>query len=472
MSNKLPYNIWKLFIPFTIGLAVYFLPKPEVLDIKAWKLLAIFIGTISGIILKPLPIPVVALIGLHCCTVTKTLDITKESLQGFSSTIVWLVVFVFFIARGFIKTKLGYRIAYNFVAILGKYTLGLGYGITLTELILGPAIPSNAARAGGIIYPIVKSISETLGSRPEDGTSKKLGSFLTLVAFQGNLIVSAIFLTGMAANPMAQGIAAKQGVFFSWMDWFIAASVPGLFSLILIPLLLYIIYPPQLKVLPQAVSIAKKNLKDMGPMTSQEITMVCVFLTMIGIWIFGEQYSIPSVTAGLFGVCVLLVTGILTWQDILNEHEAWSTVIWLSILVMMSGYLEKFGLIDWFSSSISHIFVDTNPLTTMFGLAIIYFYSHYFFASNTAHVGAMYGAFLSVAIAAGAPPLISALILGFFSSLYSSITHYSTGSAPLYFGMGYVEVSEWWLYGFIVSLVNIAIWLGIGYLWWNFLGIF
>jgi DASS family divalent anion:Na+ symporter len=271
---------------------------------------------------------------------------------------------------------------------------------------------------------------------------------------------------------MAQGIAAKQGVFFSWMDWFIAASVPGLFSLILIPLLLYIIYPPQLKVLPQAVSIAKKNLKDMGPMTSQEITMVCVFLTMIGIWIFGEQYSIPSVTAGLFGVCVLLVTGILTRQDILNEHEAWSTVIWLSILVMMSGYLEKFGLIDWFSSSISHIFVDTNPLTTMFGLAIIYFYSHYFFASNTAHVGAMYGAFLSVAIAAGAPPLISALILGFFSSLYSSITHYSTGSAPLYFGMGYVEVSEWWLYGFIVSLVNIAIWLGIGYLWWNFLGIF
>ncbi len=470
-TSKLPYNIWKLLIPFVIGIAIYMLPKPEMVDPKGWQLLAIFVGTISGIVLKPLPIPVIALIGLYCCTVTKTLDLVTQSLKGFSSTIVWLVVFVFFIARGFIKTKLGHRIAYSFVALLGKYTLGLGYGITLTELIIGPAIPSNAARAGGIIYPIVKSIAETLGSHPEDGTSRKLGSFLTMVAFHGNLIVSAMFLTAMAANPMAQGIAAKQGVCFSWMDWFIAASVPGLCSIIIVPLVLYIIYPPQLKVLPQAVSIAKKSLRDMGPMTHQELTMVGVFLTMVGIWIFGERYDIPAVTAGLFGVCVLLITGILTWQDILEEHEAWSTVIWLSILVMMSGYLETYGLVPWFSESIGRVFAGTHSITALFGLAIIYFYSHYFFASNTAHIAAMYGAFLAVAIVCGAPPLISALLLGFFSSLFSSMTHYSTGSAPLYFGMGYVEVSEWWLYGFVISLVNVAIWLGIGYLWWRFLGL-
>jgi DASS family divalent anion:Na+ symporter len=280
-----------------------------------------------------------------------------------------------------------------------------------------------------------------------------------------------MFLTAMAANPMAQGIAAKQGIFFSWTDWFVAASIPGLFSIIIIPLVLYFIYPPQLKILPQAVGIAKKNLRDMGPMTSHEITMIGVFIIMVVTWIFGGQYDISPVTAGLFGLCVLLITGILTWQDILNEHEAWSTIIWLSILVMMSGYLEKYGLVSWFSESISKMFAGAHSTSALFGLAIIYFYSHYFFASNTAHVGAMYGAFLAVAIICGAPPLISALLLGFFSSLFSSMTHYSTGSAPLYFGMGYVDVSEWWLYGFIISVINIAIWLGIGYLWWGFLGL-
>ncbi len=471
MIPKFPYKIWKIVVPFVIGFAIYFLQKPDIIDPKGWQLLAIFIGTISGIVFKSLPSPVITLIGLHCCTVTKTLDLATESLQGFSSTIVWLVAFVFFIARAFIKTKLGHRIAYIFVSLLGKYTLGLGYGIILTEFILGPIIPSNAARAGGIIYPIVKSISETLGSRPGDGTSRKLGGFLTIVAFQGNIIVSAMFLTAMAGNYMAQEIAVKQGIFFSWLDWFVAASVPGLFSIIIVPLVLYIIYPPQLKVLPQAVSIAKKNLRDMGSLTTQEITMTGVFLTMIAMWMFGEHYNIPSITAGLFGVCLLLITGILTWKDILNEHEAWSTVIWLSILIMMSRNLENYGVVEWFSTSISQIFLDTHSLLALCGLSIIYFYSHYFFASNTAHVAAMYGAFLSVAIIAGAPPLMSALLLGFFSSLFSSITHYSTGSAALYFGMGYVEVGEWWLYGFIISLVNIAIWLGIGYLWWHFLGI-
>lgn len=471
MNNRLPYKIWRLLVPVFIGIAIYLLPKPEVIDPKGWKLFGIFVGTITGIVLKPLPMAAVSLIGMLACVITNTLNLTEEAFQGFASPIVWLVVFIFFIARGFIKTKLGHRIAYNFVALLGKRTLGLGYGIILTELVIGPAIPSNSARAGGIIYPIVKSISETLGSRPEDGTARKLGSFLTLVAFQGNLIVSSMFLTAMAANPMAQAIAAKQDVHFSWGDWFIAALVPGICSIIAVPLVLYLTYPPKLKKLPQAVSIAQKNLRDMGAMTLQEWTMAGVFLIMIAVWVIGEEYGIPTTSAGLFGICVLLLTGILTWKDILEEHEAWSIVIWLSILIMMSGYLEKFGLTSWFSQSIRDIFKGYHSVIALYGLAVVYFYSHYFFASNTAHIGAMYGAFLAVALMVGAPPMISALLLGFFSSLFSSMTHYSTGSAPIYFGMGYVQVSDWWTYGLLVSLVNISIWLGVGYLWWSFLGL-
>jgi len=471
MAEKFPYKLWKLFVPICIGIAIYLLPKPEMIDPKGWKLLGIFVATIIGIVLKPLPMAAISLIGMLACVVTNTLKLTEEALLGFGSPIVWLVVFIFFIARGFIKTKLGHRIAYNFLTLLGKRTLGLGYGIILTELVMGPAIPSNSARAGGIIYPIVKSIAETLGSRPEDGTARKLGSFLTLVAFQGNLIVSSMFLTAMAANPMAQAIAAKQGVYFSWGDWFIAALVPGICSIIPVPLVLYLVYPPKLKKLPQAVSIAQKNLRDMGSMSLQEWTMTAVFLIMIAVWVIGENYGIPTTSAGLFGVCVLLLTGILSWKDILAEHEAWSTVIWLSILIMMSGFLEKFGLTAWFSQAIGDIFKGYHSLIGLYGLAIVYFYSHYFFASNTAHIGAMYGAFLAVALMTGAPPVISALLLGFFSSLFSSMTHYSTGSAPIYFGMGYVQVSEWWMYGLVVSIVNIAIWLGIGYLWWSFLGL-
>jgi DASS family divalent anion:Na+ symporter len=472
MENKLlPYKPWKVIFPFLLGLGLYLCPHPEGVDPKGWHLFAIFLATISGVILKPLPMPAIALIGMLASILTNTLDITDHAFRGFASPVVWLIVFVFFIARAFIKTKLGHRIAYSFVAVLGKYTLGLGYGIALTELLIGPAIPSNTARAGGIIYPIVKSIAETLGSRPDDGTAKKLGSFLVFVAFQGNLIVSAMFLTSMAANPMIQSIALKYGVKITWSSWLLATIVPGLFSLILVPLVIYFIYPPKLKVLPQAVSIARKNLHDMGPMNFQEWSVAIVFFVMICFWIVGEYFDIPATLAGLFGLCILLLMGILTWKDVASEHEAWGTLIWLSILIMMSGCLEKFGMIDWFSKHISQSFQGFNPLITMYGLAIVYFYSHYFFASNTAHVGAMYGAFLAVSIAAGAPPIPSAMLLGCFSSLFSSMTHYSTGSAPVYFGMGYIGVGEWWFYGFLISLLNVAIWIGVGSLWWQFLGL-
>lgn len=470
-SSFFPYKPWKLLVPIFIGTFLYLLPHPESVDPKGWSLLAIFIATISGIILKPLPMPAVALIGLLASILTKTLDVSEHAFKGFSSNVVWLVVFVFFIARGFIKTKLGHRIAYSFVAVLGKYTLGLGYGVILTELVIGPAIPSNSARAGGIIYPIVKSISETLGSRADDGTAKRLGSFLVMVAFQGNLIVSAMFLTAMAANPMVQEIALKQGVEITWGSWFLAAIVPGLFSLALIPLVIYFMNPPTLKVLPQAISIARKNIQDMGSMSIQEITMACVFIVMLVLWVMGENLNISSTTTALMGLCILLASGILTWKDLSNEHEAWSTAIWLSILIMMSAYLEKFGMVTWFSQHISALFVGTNPLTTMYGIALVYFYSHYFFASNTAHVGAMYSAFLAVSVAAGAPPVASAMLLGCFSSLFASMTHYSTGSAPVYFGMDYISINEWWKTGFVVSLINIAIWIGIGSLWWKFIGI-
>lgn len=470
-SKFLPCSTWKVIFPFLLGLGLYLCPQPDGIDPKGWSLFAIFLATISGIILKPLPMPAIALIGMLVSILTNTLDINEHAFRGFASPVVWLIVFVFFIARGFIKTKLGHRIAYSFVAVLGKYTLGLGYGIALTELVIGPAIPSNTARAGGIIYPIVKSIAETLGSRPEDGTARKLGSFLVFVAFQGNLIVSAMFLTAMAANPMIQSIALKQGITITWGSWLMATIVPGLFSLILVPLVIYFIYPPKLKILPQAVGIARKNLHDMGPMSFQEWSVSIVFTIMICFWIVGEYFDIPATLGGLLGLCILLLMGIITWKDVANEHEAWGTLVWLSILIMMSGCLEKFGMVAWFSKNINAAFYGFDPLITMYGLAIVYFYSHYFFASNTAHVSAMYSAFLAVAIAAGAPPMPSAMLLGCFSSLFSSMTHYSTGSAPVYFGMGYISVGEWWLYGFIISLLNVAIWIGVGSLWWQFLGL-
>jgi DASS family divalent anion:Na+ symporter len=460
----------RLLLAAALGLSIWLLPVPQGVTPQAWQLLAIFVATIAGIVLEPLPMGAVALLGVAAATLTRTLDV-EQALSGFGNRVIWLVVAAFFISRGFIKTGLGARIAYTFIRLLGRRTLGIGYSMIATDLVLAPAIPSITARAGAVVYPILRSVAEAYGSRPGDGSERRVGAFLIQNSFHGNLVTSAMFLTAMAANPLAAQFAAGQGIEITWARWAAAASLPGLLSLLVVPLVLYLLYPPRLKETPDAPRMAREKLAGMGPMKLAEWIMLGTFLSMLLLWIFGNVLGLHSTVTALAGLALLLLTGVLKWDDVLDERAAWNVFIWLSILVMMASFLNEFGLVAWFSGSVGGIFSGVGWLPAFVGLSLVYFYSHYFFAGNTAQVSSMYAPFLAIAVVVGTPPLLAALVLGFFSNLFSSMTHYGTGPAPVLYGAGYVRLADWWRLGLLVSVVNIVIWLGLGGLWWKLLGL-
>jgi DASS family divalent anion:Na+ symporter len=458
----------RLGVALFVGVVIWFLPTPEAVTAEAWHLFAIFVATIVAIILEPLPMGAVAICGLAAVTLTHTLDL-NEALSGFGHTVIWLVVMAFFISRGFIKTGLGARIAYSFMRLLGRRTIGLGYSMIATDLVLAPAIPSITARAGAVLYPILRSVAEAFDSRPGDGTERRVGAFLILNSFYGNLVTSAMFLTAMAANPLSVQMAADQGIEITWVRWAVAAVVPGLVSLLVVPFVLYRLYPPQVKETPSASAMARERLAEMGPLARGEGIMLGTFALLLFLWIFGKHLNVHATVAALGGLTVLLLTRVLTWEDILKERGAWDTFVWLSTLVMMASYLSKLGLVGWFSGAMGGQFTGMGWLPAFLLLSLVYFYSHYFFAGNTAHISSMYAAFLGVSLAVGTPPLLAALVLAFFSNLFSSMTHYGTGPAPVLFGAGYVRLADWWRLGAVVSVVNIIIWLVIGGLWWKLL---
>lgn len=464
----------------------FIIAPPEGVDINAWRLLGIFVGTIVAIIGKALPIGGAAMIGILLVGITQVTNpgepgkAMADALSGFSNTLIWLIGIAFFISRGFIKTGLGSRVAYYFLKLFGKSTLGISYSLSFAELVLSPVMPSNTARGGGVMYPINRSISESMGSHPDDATRMKIGAFLTLVAYQVNIITSAMFITATAPNPLVTaGIKQIAGIDVSWAQWALAAFVPGMMALLLIPLILYVLYPPEIKNTPDAPAMAKQKLLEMGPIKLEEWIMVGVFFLLLFIWAGGPQLLSDSplfkidATAGAFmGLGVLLFSGVLTWDDLLKEKGAWDTVTWFSSLVMMATFLNKLGIIKWFSH-----YVETSIQQWGLGwfaaatiLILIYVYIHYFFASNTAHISALFASFFGVGVALGAPPLMFGLFLGFASSLCASVTHYGTGSAPVLFGSGYVTMTEWWKWGFFISVINLLI-FGVGCaVWWKVLG--
>lgn len=470
-------NIKNAGITLLIAVVLWLIPAPEGVKENAWHLFAIFAATIFGIILKAAPMGTMCMLAVAFTAITQVLAPGNPSasivkaLSGFGDKVIWLIGISFFIARGFIKTGLGNRIAFLFIKIFGKSSLGLAYGLGLADLCLAPAIPSNTARGGGIIYPIMKSMSMNFGSVPDDAsTHRKLGSFLTLNSYYMNLITSSMFLTGTASNPMCQKFAANLGINITWMSWAAAGIIPGLAAFIIVPLVLYKLYPPELKKTGDAPKVASEKLKEMGPMTKNEWLMMLAFVVLLGLWILGDTLSIDATTTAFIGLSLLLLTSVLTWEDVKSEKGAWDTIVWFAVLVMMASSLNELGFIGWFSELIRVKIGDLDWLIAFPVIVLVYFFSHYIFASATAHVAAMYAALLGVGVSLGIPPMLLAMMLGFMGSIYGVLTHYGHGPAPVFFGSGYVDLKAWWLRGLEIGIVLLIIYMGIGGLWMKVIG--
>ena len=470
-----------------IALLIWFVvPVPEGVSANAWHLLALFVGTVVAIIGKAMPIGALTILAITLVALTGVTSDTpagaiKDALSGFSNSLIWLIGIAIVISRGLAKTGLGNRIGYYFISLFGKKTIGIGYALALSELVIAPVTPSNTARGGGIIHPIMKSIATSFGSSPEEGTSRKIGHYLALVNYHINPITSAMFITATAPNPLIVKLisdATGANISITWGTWALAALLPGLVCIALVPLVVYSIFPPEIKSTPDARTYAKSRLTEMGSMSYDEKVMVTVFALLLILWagilamLFGADYAVNTTAVAFLGLSVLLVTGVLSWDDVLKEKSAWDTVVWFSALVMMATFLNKLGLVQWFSnvveSNIEHFGFDWAISVVI--LVAIYFYVHYFFASTTAHITAMFAAFYAAGLALGAPPLYLGLLLAGASSLMMSLTHYATGTSPIIFGSGYVSMEDWWIMGFIMSIVNLAVWGIVGGLWWKVLG--
>ena len=462
-------NLWKWGVIVGCAVLVYLLPRPADVTPQAWRLLAIFLATIIGSILRPVPSAGVVLLGVTALALTGALPV-GEALKGYADPIVWLVLAAFFISRGLIKTGLGRRIALLFVRAIGHSTLGLGYALVAAEFVMASVVPSNGARSGGIIFPIAKSIAETYDSRPGE-TANRLGAFLMVLLYQCCVIICAIFLTGQASNVLIAKFAKETAqVDISYTKWFIGAIVPGLASLALVPLLLYKLFPPEIKKTPQAAAFAHQELSEMGPMARGEKLMLMVFALVAGLWMTLSLHGLHYTTVALAGIAALLLCGVLEWEDVLAERGAWDVFIWYGGLVRMAEALGETGLTKRFAQTAASFTAGWKWWLALAALLLIYFYAHYAFASITAHATAMYTPFLVVILAAGAPPVVAVLLMAYCSNLMASLTNYGTTPAPIYFGAGYVTQSTWWRLGFIVSLPNLLIWASLGLAWWRLLG--
>ena len=454
-----------------VGLSLWFTPVPAGLSVKAWHLFAIVASTILGYILQPVPMGAIGLTSVALCVVTKTTSLS-EALSGYSNSTIWLVVSAILFARGFINSGLGTRIAYTLVKNIGGSSIKLGYAMLLSDLIIAPATPSNTARAGGILFPIARSLASAFGSEANLETRKKLGAYLTQTLYQSVVVTSMMFITAIASNSLVVTFAKQvTGIEISWFTWAVAASVPGVICLACIPLIMHKLYPPEIQETSDAKRFAAGELEKMGPMTRKEKIVFSIFSIALTLWATSSITKLDATTVAILAVVVMIWLGTMSYKEAANESMAWDNLLWMGTLIGLAGLLEKFGFIKWLATLVAGSIAGVSWTTALSVLALIYIATHYFFAATSSHVTAMYAAFLTVAISAGAPPYYAALFLGFASVLCASLTHYAMGPAPVLFAPGYVTQAEWWKLGLIFAVFNGVVWFGFGPFWWKLIGL-
>lgn len=449
------------------GAVAFLLPVPEGLNFQSWKLLIIFCLTILGIITTVIPMGALVMFAILVSLLTNTLTI-EESFSGFGSYIVWLVVFSFFISKAIIKSNLGKRVAYYFIAKFGGSVTGLSYCMIFTEFLLAPFIPSASARGAGIMYPVAQALADQYNFvSVAKNNDKGIREFLMQICFHTNIITSSMFLTAMAGNPLISALATTIGADLSFSNWFTGAIVPGVVALLLLPFVLKLILKTKVNDMIHAPVLAKTILQDMGRLSRDEIIVLMTFAVLLSLWSGSVFFGIDPTTAALLGFLALLATNVVTWDEVMSEKETWKTFVWFAGFVALSKLLSEKGVTKWIGTNIESILTSVS-WDSKFIISIsllLFFYMHYFFASITVYASVMFISFAMLLINLGVPTLTVALVLASFANLSSCLTHYGITSAPIFFSNSKMNVKEWWFAGFLISIMHLLIWSTVGLVW-------
>jgi L-tartrate/succinate antiporter len=463
-----------------VALIIALIPVPAGLAPHAWYFFAIFAGVIVGLVVEPFPGPAISLFGVTLATVLAPWvlyspeDIARPgfnavnaaltwALSGFGNSTVWLIFGAFMFALGYEKTGLGRRIALLLVRAMGRRTLTLGYAVTVADTLLAPFTPSTTARSAGTIFPVIRNLPPLYDSKPNDPSARKIGSYLMWTALAATCINSSMFLTAMAPNLLAVEIVKKTAKLdISWMDWLTAFAPVGVILLVSLPLLVYVLYPPTIKEGSEVPAWADEELRTMGGLSRREIILAVLVLLALAMWIFGGDF-VNATTAALIVVSLMVLTRIVSWDDILSNKQAWSTLVWFATLIALADGLNRTGFVHWFAQSVSAHMGGFSPTIAMVVLVCVYFFSHYLFASITAHTTAMLPVMLAVGGAIpGMPMLALSQMLVLSGGIMSVLTPYAGGPNPVYYGSGYLPTKDFWLLGAIFGAIFFGLWLAIG----------
>ena len=443
--------------------AIWIVAPPEGLSVQAWRLFGVFAGAIFAVVAGALPILTASVLAVAVAVMSGLLQ-PAEAYAGFGNGTILLIVIAFLVADAVVKCGLGKRGGHWIVSRFGQSTLGLSYSIFVLDAIIAPAFPSNTARSG-VLYPFAFSLADAAGAKPGEPGRQRVGAFLMFSGMASLSLSSGLWLTAMAANPLGAEIARGAGVEIGFGKWLLAACVPTLCAIVVVPLVLYWRIAPEVRATPAAPAAAKQALEALGPLTRDEKIVLVVFAGMVALWGAAATFGIDSTAIAFLGLGALLATGVITLADIRKQGEVLATFIWFAVLFTLSNQLNELGFMGFLGQKLAAALAGLASPTAGLVLVFAYVLLHYLFVSQTAHMLALLGVFLDVGVKLGVNPALLSFQLLFATNYFSAITPQGGSANLLFAGSGYLSQGDLYKLGGITTGVSFLVYAVIGTAW-------
>jgi DASS family divalent anion:Na+ symporter len=446
-----------------VAAALWWTPPPAELTLPAWRLFAVFATSIFSVVINALPILTASVFAVSAAVLAGLLS-PDDAYSGFANGTILLIVVAFLVANAVVKCGLSARAGHWMVSRFGRSTLGLSYSIFVLDAVIAPAFPSNTARSG-VLYPLAFSLADAAGARTNRPERQRLGAFLMYSGIASLSVSSALWLTAMAANPLGTEIARGMGIEIGFGRWLLAAAVPTICAMALLPVVLYRIIGPEVRATPDAPAAARKALASLGPLTSQEWIVLVVFVGMVMLWASAATIGLDSTAIAFLGLGALLATGAITAKDIAQQGDVLATFIWFAVLFTLSSQLNRLGFMGFLGGRLATALSGLASPTAGLILVAGYVLLHYLFVSQTAHLLALFGVFLDVGVRLGVNPVVLAFHLLFATNYFSVITPQGSSANLLFAGSGYLSQGELYRLGAITTAVSFIIYAVVGTPW-------
>ena len=194
-------------------------------------------------------------------------------------------------------------------------------------------------------------------------------------------------------------------------------------------------------------------------MSRRELILFVLIGSALALWIGATDYIDPALTAVLI-VLLMVFSGVVSWDDVIGQKQAWNVLIWFGTLVTLAGGLAETGFVGWLAKATAPTFTGMAIGLAIVAIVGTFYVLHYFFASITAHTATLLPVFLGVAITITAiSPTRWSLLLGYSLGLTGVLTFYASGQSVIYYASGYISRRDFWVLGLVMGVMFIGVYL-------------